>query len=332
MKFRTHLNVLAAVTAAAVLAMTSSTAAAQASNYPNKPIRIVVPFPAGGPTDIAARVIGQAVGDDLKTSVIIENKGGAHGFIGAADAAKSNPDGYTLMMASIGTMAINPGLHKKMPYDANQDFEPLSLILTVPIVVVANPDKVKANTIAELVDYMKRNPDKLNYASAGTGGSSHLVPEYFKFRTSTHMAHIPYKGSGPAVSDLVAGQVDLMFDTLLTSTQFVKTGKLKMLAVTTRERLPQYPDIPTMAEALDIKDFEASSWYAMYAPANTPKDITNKLSASIDKVLKRPQIVARMAELGALPVGGAPEVLAKFQAAEQTKWAQVIKAADIQPN
>lgn len=331
MKFRTRLNVLAAVTGAAVLAMAPTIAAAQSSDYPKKPIRIVVPFPAGGPTDIAARMIGQAVGDDLKTSVIIDNKGGAHGFIGAADAAKSNPDGYTLMMASIGTMAINPGLHKKMPYDPNKDFEPLSLVLTVPIVVVANPHKVKANTIAELVDYMKRHPDKLNYASAGTGGSSHLVPEYFKFRTNTHMTHISYKGSGPAVSDLVAGQVDLMFDTLLTSTQFVKAGKLKMLAVTTRNRLPQYPDVPTMAEALGIKDFEASSWYAMYAPAGTPKAITNQLSASIDRVLKQPQIISRMAELGALPVGGTPEVLSKFQAAEQAKWAQVITAADIKP-
>lgn len=332
MKFRMRLNALAAASATAVLSMLSGAAVAQSSSYPKKPIRIVVPFPAGGPTDIAARVIGQAMGDDLKTPIIVENKGGAHGFIGASEAAKSNPDGYTLMMASIGTMAINPGLYKKMPYDPNKDFEPLSLVLTVPIVVVANPAKVTANTIAELVEFMKANPNRLNYASAGAGGSSHLVPEFFKFRTSTQMAHIPYKGSGPAVSDLVAGQVDLMFDTLLTSTQFVNSGKLKMLAVTTRERLPQYPNVPTMAEALGVKDFEASSWYAMYAPAGTPKEIVSKLSGSIDKVLKQPAIVARMAELGALPAGGAPLVLAKFQRAEQAKWSEVIQAANIKPN
>lgn len=321
-----------AAVCASVICAAPGLATANAGSYPNKPIRIVVPFPAGGPTDIAARVIGQAVAEDLKTSVLIENKGGAHGFIGAQDAAKSAPDGYTLMMASIGTMAINPGLYPKVPYDANKDFEPLSLVLTVPIVVVANPAKVKANTIPELVSYLKQHPDKLNFASAGAGGSSHLVPEFFKFRTNTRMTHIPYKGSGPAVNDLVAGQVDLMFDTLLTSTPFVKAGKLKMLAVTTPERLPQYPDVPTVAEALGMKDFEASSWYAMYAPAGTPKDITMKLSKSIDKALKQPAIVARMAELGALPAGGAPEVLAKFQRSEQKKWAEVIKAADVKPD
>lgn len=331
MKFCTRRRALAAV-GAAIVSMVSGAALAQPSGYPNKPIRIVVPFPAGGPTDIAARVIGQAMGDDLKTPIIVENKGGAHGFIGASEAAKSNPDGYTLMMASIGTMAINPGLYPKMPYDPNKDFEPLSLVLTVPIVVVANPHKVTAKTIPELVEFMKAHPNKLNYASAGAGGSSHLVPEYFKFRTRTQMAHIPYKGSGPAVSDLVAGQVDLMFDTLLTSTQFVNSGKLKMLAVTTRERLPQYPNVPTMAEALGIKDFEASSWYAMYAPTGTPKEIVSMLSASIDKVLKQPAIVSRMAELGALPAGGAPSVLSKFQRTEQAKWSEVIQAANIKPH
>lgn len=329
MQFRTRVRL---VVGAAAVVLASTSAWAQADAYPSKPIRLVVPFPAGGPTDIAARVIGQAVAEDLKTSIVIDNKGGAHGFIGASEAARSKPDGYTLMMASIGTMAINPGLYSKMPYDPNGDFEPLSLVLTVPIVLVANPGKIAANTVPELVSYLKQNPHKVNYASAGAGGSSHLVPEYFKYRTKTDMTHIPYKGAGPAVSDLVAGQVDVMFDTLLTSTTFVNNGKLKMLAVTTRERLPQYPDVPTVAEALGVKDFEASSWYAMYAPKGTDASIVNKLSESIDRVLKQPNIVARMAELGALPAGGKPEVLRNFQKSEQDKWLQVIKAADIKPN
>lgn len=329
MQLRTHLRWMATAVA---LACGVSSAWAQSESYPSKPIKLIVPFPAGGPTDIAARVIGQAMAEDLNASVVIENKGGAHGFIGASEAARSKPDGYTLMMASIGTMAINPGLYNKMPYAPNEDFEPLSLVLTVPIVLVANPNKIAAQTVPELVQYLKDHPHRVNYASAGAGGSSHLVPEYFKYRTQTEMAHIPYKGSGPAVSDLVAGQVDLMFDTLLTSTPFVHSGKLKMLAVTTRERLSQYPDVPTVSQVLGMKDFEASSWYAMYAPKGTAPEIVQQLSESVDRVLKQPQILARMAELGAVPEGGSPQRLRDFQQSEQAKWLQVIKAADIKPH
>lgn len=316
---------------ASAAALACLTAVAQPA-WPTKPIRLVVPFPPGGPTDISARVVGQALGEALKTTVFVENKGGAHGFIGASDVAKSAPDGYTLMMASIGTMAINPRLYDKLPYDANKDFMPLSLVVTVPIVVVVNPDVLPVRTVPELVSYLKANPDKVNFASAGNGGSSHLVPEYFKFRTGTRMTHIPYKGSGPAVADLVAGQVQIMFDTLLTSTPFVKSGKLRMLAVTTAERLPEYPQVPTIAEALGVKDFEASSWYAMYAPAGTPPDIAKRLSSTIDAVLKQPAVAKRLEELGALPVGGVPEKLAAFQRAEQDKWGRVIKAADVKPD
>lgn len=316
---------------ASALGLAAFAAVAQGT-WPSKPIRLVVPFPAGGPTDITARVVGQALGEALKTTVYVENKGGAHGFIGATDAARSAPDGYTLMMASIGTMAINPRLYPKLPYDADKDFVPVSLVLTVPIVVVVNPKVMPVKTVPELVRYLKANPDKVNFASAGTGGSSHLVPEYFKFRTGTSMTHVPYKGSGPAVADLVSGQVQIMFDTLLTSTPFVKSGQLQMLAVTTAKRLPEYPQVPTMGEALGMKDFEASSWYAMYAPAGTPPDIVQRVSKALDGVLKRPDVAKRLAELGAVPVGGAPEKLAAFQKAEQAKWGEVIKAANIQPD
>jgi tripartite-type tricarboxylate transporter receptor subunit TctC len=317
---------LMAASAACLLAM--ATAQAQTA-WPARPIRIIVPFPAGGPTDITARVVGQAIGESLKTPVVVENKSGGHGFIGVGEAARAPADGYTLMMASIGTMAINPRLHQKIPYDANADFMPVSLVVTVPIVVVVNPQVLPVRSMADFVSYLKAHPGKVNFASAGSGGSSHLVPEYLKYRTGTFMTHIPYKGSGPAIADVVAGQVQVMFDTLLTSTPFVKSGKLKMLGVTTAQRLPQYPDIPTVAEALDMKDFEASSWYALYAPAGTPPEIVSRLSAEVDAALKQPAVARRLTDLGAVPVGGAPEKLAKFQRAEQEKWGKVIKAAKI---
>ena len=317
---------------AAVVGLAAMAGIVQAQSqaaWPAKPIRIIVPFPAGGPTDVTARVIAQAIGESLKTSVIVENKGGGHGFIGVGEAARAQPDGYTLMMASIGTMAINPVLHEKIPYDANKDFAPISLVVTVPIVVVVNPQVLPVNSIPELVKYLKANPGKVNFASAGNGGSSHLVPEYFKYRTGTEMTHIPYKGSGPAIADLLAGQVQLMFDTLLTSTSLVKSNKLKMLGVSTAERLPQYPDIPTVAEALNIEDFEASSWFALYAPAGTPPEIVQRLSAEVDAALKLSAVSKRLTDLGAIPVGGPPEKLAAFQRAEQEKWGKVIQTAKV---
>lgn len=322
---------LKAVLLAAGLGLAQLTAWAQTA-WPAKPIRIIVPFPAGGPTDITARVLGQAIGESLKTPVIVENKAGGHGFIGVGEAAKAPADGYTLMMASIGTMAINPRLHEKIPYDANKDFAPVSLVVTVPIVVVANPRVLPVATLPELVERLKANPGKINFASAGNGGSSHLVPEYFKYRTGTFMTHIPYKGSGPAIGDVVAGQVQLMFDTLLTSTPFVKSGKLRMLGVTTAQRLPQYPDVPTVAEALNMKDFEASSWYALYAPAGTPPDIVKRLSAEVDAALKQPAVAKRLTDLGAIPAGGTPEKLAAFQRMEQDKWGKVIQLAHVKPD
>ncbi|MDP3799494.1 MAG: tripartite tricarboxylate transporter substrate binding protein [Polaromonas sp.] len=310
------------------MACIAGPALAQAA-WPGKPIRIIVPFPAGGPTDITARVVGQAIGESLKTPVIVENKAGGHGFIGVGEAAKAPADGYTLLMASIGTMAINPKLHEKIPYDANKDFAPVSLVVTVPIVLVVNPQVLPVNTLPELVKHLKANPGKINFASAGNGGSSHLVPEYFKYRTDTFMTHIPYKGSGPAISDVVAGQVQIMFDTLLTSTPFVKSGKLKVIGVTTSQRLPQYPDVPTVEEALNMKNFEASSWYALYAPAGTPPDVVRRLSAEVDAALKQPAIIKRLTDLGAVPMGGSPEKLATFQRVEQEKWGKLIRDAGI---
>jgi tripartite-type tricarboxylate transporter receptor subunit TctC len=310
------------------LALAGAPSMAQ-SAWPAKPIRIVVPFPAGGQTDVTARVIAQALGDALQTSVYVENKAGAHGFIGGAEVARAAPDGYTLLMASTGTMAINPLLHARMPYDPVRDFRPVSLVMTVPIVVMVNANKSALRSVRDLVAYAKANPGQVNFASAGNGGSSHLVGEYFKFRTGTDMTHIPYKGEAPATADVAAGQVDLMFNTLVSTLPHVRSGKVRMLATTTRERLREFPDMPTVAEALDLKDFEASSWAALYAPGGTPDEIVQRLSAEVDAALQRPAVAQRIRELGGQPVGGAPERLAAFQAAERVKWARVIKAAGI---
>ncbi|MDF3839891.1 tripartite tricarboxylate transporter substrate binding protein [Cupriavidus basilensis] len=311
------------------LALAGVGAAAQGSWPTGKPIRIIVPFPPGGQTDVAARVIGQAIGESLRTPVLIENKSGAHGFIGVVDAVNAPADGYTLLMASTGTIAINPKLHEKIPYDPSRQLAPVSLVLTVPIVIVSNAEALPVKTLAELMVYLKANPGKVNFASAGNGGSSHLVPEYFKFRTGTFMTHIPYKGQAPAVADVVAGQIHVMFDTLLSSSPYVKAGKLRMLAVTTKERLAEFPAVPTVAEALNMDDFEASSWSALYAPARTPPEVVKRLSAEVDVALKNPNIAKRLRELGAVPAGGTPERLGQFQREEQEKWAKVIETARI---
>jgi tripartite-type tricarboxylate transporter receptor subunit TctC len=323
---------VARVLAAGWAALAMAGAWSQSSEgWPAKPVRVIVPFPAGGPTDITARVLGQALSSALGVQFIVENKAGGRGFVGTAEAARAPADGYTLLLNSIGAMAINPRLYDKLPYDANKDFAPISLVVTVPIVLVINPHVLPVDDVQSLVRYLKVNPGKVNYASAGSGGSSHLVPEYFKFRTDTFITHIPYQGTAPAGADLVAGHVHLMFDTLLTSTPFVKSGKLRMLAVTSAQRLSQYADVPTVTEALGLKDFEASSWFGLYAPAGTPAAIVRRLSAEVALALKQPDVARRLSDLGAVPVGSSPQELATFQSAEQDKWGRVIQRAHIKP-
>ncbi len=323
----------ARILAAGLTALTFASATAQTPDkWPTKPVRMVVPFPAGGPTDITARTVGQALSEALGAPFVVENKAGGRGFVGVSEVGRARADGYTLLMSSIGAMAINPRLHEKIPYDSEKDFAPVSLVVTVPIVLVVNPEVLPVGNVRELVKFLKANPGKVNYGSAGSGGSSHLVPEYFKFRTDTFMTHIPYQGTGPASGGLVAGHVHLMFDTLLTSSPFVKSGKLRMLAVATAQRLPQYPDVPTIAEALDMKDFEASSWFALYAPAGTPAEIVKRLSSEVAVALKQPAVARRLTDLGAVPVGSTPLELAAFQSAEQDKWGKVIQRAKIKPD
>lgn len=299
--------------------------------WPSKPIRIIVPFPAGGQTDVAARTIGQALGESLKTPVVIDNRAGAHGFIGGAEAARAPADGYTLLVASTGAVAINPVLFDKMPFDPVRDFTPVSQLISVPIVVMVNARALPVTDLRGLVAYAKSNPGQVNFASAGNGGSSHLVGEYFKYRTGTSMTHIPFRGEAPATEAVLAGQVDLMFNTLVSTLPHVKSGRVRILATTTRERLPELPDVPTVAEALKLNDFEASSWTALYAPAGTPPEIVQRISREVDAALKTPQVAKRLQELGAVPVGGGPARLAELQAKEQAKWAKVIKAAGVKP-
>jgi len=298
--------------------------------YPNGPLKMIVPFPAGGPTDVIARLISNKLGETLGQPVYVENKAGAHGAIGMQAVLAAPADGQTLAMISIGTNGINPVLYKKSSYDVNKDFVPVSLLVTVPIVIVTRMD-APFNDLAGMIFYAKANPGKLTFASAGNGGSSHLVPEMFMLRSGVDMVHVPYKGTAPAISDVLAGQVNLMFDTLLTSTQHIQSGKLKVIASTTAKRLPDYPKVPTVAES-GYPGFEASSWYGLEVKAGTPPEIVKRLSIELAKIMKTSDVKERLDQLSTFAVGSTPEEFARFQKAEQEKWGKVIQKGNIQPD
>jgi tripartite-type tricarboxylate transporter receptor subunit TctC len=308
---------------AVLLAAVATGACAQ--GYPTKPIRIVVPFPAGGATDLLARAAAQKLTDAWGQPVVVDNRPGAGGNIGSELVAKAAPDGYTLEMGTVGTHAINASLYAKMPYDHVKDFAPVILVASVPNVLVVNP-AVPVNSVQELIAYAKANPGKLNFASSGSGTSIHLSGELFKVMAGVQMAHIPYKGSAPALQDLIGGQVQLMFDNLPPSLPQIKGGKLRALAVTSAVRAPALPDVPTVAEA-GLPGFEASSWFGILAPAGTPPDIIAKLNAEIAKWLASPEAKEKMLALGANAAGGSPEDFAKHIATETVKWQKVVKAS-----
>jgi tripartite-type tricarboxylate transporter receptor subunit TctC len=311
------------VAVALTLVATGAWAQAPAPSYPTKPIRLVVPFPPGGATDILARAVGQRLTDVWAQSVVIDNRPGAGGNIGTELVAKSAPDGYTLEMGTVGTHAINASLYSKLPYDHVKDFVPVILVAGVPNVLVVNPS-LPVSSVAELIAYAKANPGKLNFASSGNGTSIHLSGELFKTMAGVQMTHVPYKGSAPALQDLLGGQVQLMFDNLPPSLPNIKAGKLKALAVTSATRAPALPDVPTMAEA-GLPGFEASSWFGILAPAGTPPAIVAKLNAEVAKWLASPEAQEKLLALGANPAGGTPEDFAKHIAAETAKWAKVVK-------
>ena len=309
------------IVALLVLSLAAFPVAAQA--WPAKPIRYIVPFPPGGATDIIARAVAGEISKTLGQQVVIDNRGGAGGNIGTDIVAKAAPDGYTILMGTVGTHGINVSLYSKLPYDAVRDFAPVTLVATVPNVLVVHPS-VPVKSVKELIAYAKANPGKLNFASSGNGTSIHLSGELFKTMTGVSMVHIPYKGSAPALADLLGGQADLMFDNLPPSLPHIKSGRLHALAVTTARRSAVMPDLPTMAEA-GVPGYESGSWFGVLAPAGTPKDIVNRLNAEIVKALAVPEIRERLQAQGAEPVGNTPEQFAAFIRSEITKWAKVVK-------
>ena len=299
--------------------------AVQAQDFPTKSVTIVVPFPAGGTTDLLARILGQHLSQQWGQSVVIDNKGGAGGNIGAQAAARAAADGHTLLMGTVGTHAINQSLYKKLPYDPVKDFQPLSRVALVPNLLVAHP-KQPYKTVQELLDYARANPGKVDFASSGNGTSIHLSAELFKQMASVDMQHIPYKGSAPAGADLLAGQVHIMFDNMPSAIQNVRAGRLVPLAVTTATRSAQLPDVPTIAEA-GVPGFEAYSWFGLFAPAGTPEPVVERLSQAITKALKDPQVVQKFAEQGAIAHPETPAEFATFIDAEAKKWQAVVKAS-----
>ena len=298
--------------------------------WPTKPVRVVVPFAPAGTTDILARALAPELSRAFGQPFLIDNKPGAGGNLGADAVAKSPPDGYTLLMGTVGTHAINAALYPKMPYDPVRDFAPVVDVAGVPNVLVMNPAKADAlgiKTAADLIRYAKTNPGKLNMASSGNGTSIHLSRELFKSMTGTFMLHFPYRGSGPALIDLIGGTMDLMFDNLPSALPQIKASKLRALAVTSAERSTALPEVPTIAEAGPVKGFDASSWFGLFAPAGTPADIVNRIQQETAKSFQAPSFKERLQSQGAIPGGQSPGDFAKFIAAETKKWAQVVKVS-----
>jgi len=328
----TRRHVLASTSLLALLGPLSAVPARAQGSWPARPVRIVVPFAAGGTTDILARAIAPELQRAFGQPFIVDNKPGAGGNSGSAEVAKAANDGYTLLMGTVGTHAINPSLYPKMPYDAVKDFAPITLVAGVPNVVVMNPasaQKYGVNNVADLVRAAKANPGRLNVASSGNGTSIHLAAELFKSLTGTFMLHLPYRGSSPALIDLMAGNVDLMFDNLPSAMPHIKSGRLKALAVTSGQRSQALPDLPTVAEAGGalLRNYEASSWFGLLAPAGTPTDIVNRVQQETAKALATPAMNERLLAQGAIPSGMSPADFAKFIDAETKKWALVVKAS-----
>ena len=298
---------------------------ASAQTYPTRPIRLVVPFPAGGTTDILAREVGDRLSRSLGQSVVVDNRPGAGGNIGADLVAKSAPDGYTLLMGTVGTHAINPSLYTKMPYDHVKDFVPIILVAGVPNVLEVTPS-LPVNSVADLIKLAKEKPGQLNFASSGSGTSIHLSGELFKTMAGVDMTHVPYKGSAPALTDLMGGQVQLMFDNLANSTPQLKAGKLKALAVTTAKRSALAPELPTLAET-GLPGFDIYTWWGFMAPAGTPKEIVAKWNAEVTRILSTPEMKAFFAQQGAEPAPTSPEQFSALIQSEIPKYARIIKAS-----
>jgi tripartite-type tricarboxylate transporter receptor subunit TctC len=295
-----------------------------AQTYPSKPIKIIVPFPAGGTVDFFARVVSTKLTESMGQPVLVENRAGAGGNIAAEVVAKSAPDGYTLLMGS-EIVAINTSLYSKLGYDPVKDFAPITLVGTVPNILIVHPS-IQASSVKELIALAGKTPGKMSFASTGQGTSSHLSSELFKLMANVDLLHIPYKGGPPAVADLIGGQVDMMFINMPTGLAHVKSGKARILAVSSIRRVPQLPDVPTVDQA-GLKGYETSAWSGLYAPAGTPPDIIGRLNAEVVKILKMPSVREQLAGQGAEPVGDTPEEFGRFTRAEIAKWAKIIKVS-----
>ena len=307
------------------LAQTASTGPAQA--YPVKPIRMVVHFPPGGPTDLVARAVGQKFTEAWGQQVVIDNRPGAGGVVGVESVVRAPPDGYTLLFATGGSMSIAPALIAKLPYNVFSDLAPIGLVVINPQILVLHPS-VPANSVRELVKLAKAKPGQINYASVGPGSPNHLGVEMLKFMTGIDMVHIPYKGTAPAVTDVLAGHVSLMFNSMPSVLQHVKSGRLKGIAVGSAKRSPAAPAIPTVAES-GVPGFEYVTWYGMFAPAATPKDIVSKLNGELVRVLHDKDVAQRLEREGAEPAPGTPEQLARYMRSEHEQWKKTIAAAKI---
>jgi len=315
------------IVAACLLSCICAFAHAAAQDYPSRPIRLIVPFAPGGGNDTVARTVGQRLSLALHQPVVVENRAGAGGVLGAEVAARSPPDGYTLFLGGVGSQVINPSLHAHLSYDAEKDFTPVTLLASAPLVLVAHPS-VPVESVQQLVALARAKPGQLNYASNGNGSSSHLAALMFDSMTRVEMVHVPYKGLAPALTDLLGGQVQIMFSSVVAILPHIKAGKLKAIGVSGAKRLSLLPDLPTIAEQ-GVPGYETSSWYGILVPAGTPKDIVARLSAELNNVLKEPEVRRVLANDGADPVGGTPDDFAAYIKSESGRLGKLVRDAHI---
>ena len=317
------------VLAAAAAACATVALPAVAATWPERPVKIIVPYPPGGITDIVGRSIAERLAETLRQPVVVDNRAGAGGTIGASEAARAAADGYTLFIGTSATNGTNPSTFKELRYKPETDFAPIALAATAPLMIIVNPS-VPARSLPEFIRYLKANPGKVNYASTGNGGSVHLTTELFAMQTGTSLQHVVYKGSAPALNDLMGGHVQVMFDNVPSAAPLAASGKVRALAVTSARRTGLAPDIPTVAEVA-VPGFESLSWIALYAPAGTPPAVVRQLNEAANAALKNPKLLATFQKAGLDPVGGTPEDLARYQAAEIAKWANVVKTIKYVP-
>ena len=320
------LTAVAAAFLAAVTAAHAQVASKGAGAYPTRPIRLIVPFAPGGSNDIMARLAGQKLSETLGTQVVVDNRAGGSGIIGTDIAAKAAPDGYTVLMMSL-TFAVNPSLYSKLPYDTEKDLAPVTLVASAPLMLVVHPS-IPAKSVQELIAYAKANPGKLNFGSGGPGTTPHLAGEMLKMMAGVKMTHVPYKGGGPALNDLIGGQIQLMLENIPSTLPHAKSGRLRALAVSGLKRSALVPDLPTLDEA-GLKGYEIVGWNGLFVPAGTSRQIVTRLHGDIAKALAQPDVKERLATMGAEPVGNSPEAFRAFVKAEIVKWAKVVKEAGL---